>query len=135
MVRLRGKPPGADAASTEWTTRLPSAAMQPTFASASADHRMAVTVATFAERLRGSPYGAGTSHADLHATALEARRPGQPEDEAVVELTRRPAELVGEPPCREVSLISGGVKRVVLADEDGSPAASSPAAERSLADR
>lgn len=98
-VRLRGKPPGADAASTEWTYHLPGAAMQPSFAEASADHRMAVTVATFAELLRHSPHVVGIGYEDIRASAAAAERPGHPEDGQIVELATLASRAAGEAPC------------------------------------
>jgi Ca-activated chloride channel family protein len=92
-VRLRAKPPGADAPATERTFTLPQGAVQPSFDEASPDHRMAVATATFAERLRNSPYVAGVGLDRIAALTAEAARPGHPGDAEVLELVRRAREL------------------------------------------
>ncbi|MCB9683716.1 MAG: von Willebrand factor type A domain-containing protein [Alphaproteobacteria bacterium] len=119
-VRLRGKPPGADTASTEWSYAMPTAAMQPSFEEASRDHRMAVTTALFAERLRHSPYVMGTSFDRIAGLADDAARPGHPEDRQLSELIHRAATLSGSR-CREVTLLMTGVRRPIWVDENGVP--------------
>jgi Ca-activated chloride channel family protein len=53
-VHLRYKPPGAEAASKEIAVALPVFAIQPSFAGASSDLRLAFGMAEFAEKLRGA---------------------------------------------------------------------------------
>jgi Ca-activated chloride channel family protein len=92
-VRMRAKPPGADAAATERTYTLPRVAVQPSFAAASPDHRMAVAMAAFAERLRASPHVEGVSYERIAGLVADAVRPGHDEDQEVLELVRRAAAL------------------------------------------
>ncbi|MCA9488862.1 MAG: von Willebrand factor type A domain-containing protein [Myxococcales bacterium] len=118
-VRLRGKPPGADTASTEWTYHMPAGAMQPSFEQSSRDHRMALTTALFAERLRHSPYVMGTSYDRIARLADAAARPGHPEDQQLSELIHRAAKLSGPSSCREVVMKVNGEQRVMWVDENG----------------
>ncbi|MEZ4236287.1 MAG: von Willebrand factor type A domain-containing protein [Myxococcota bacterium] len=92
-VRLRSEPPGAQGEATERAYEVPRAAVQPSFAAASPDHRMAVAVALFAERLRASPHAEGWSYAALADLVAGAMRPGHPEDAEVLELVRRAGAL------------------------------------------
>jgi len=54
-VRLRAKPPGRDRKASEWETVFPAGLVADSFEDTSDDFRLAVSVAMFAEMLRGSP--------------------------------------------------------------------------------
>ena len=95
-VRLRAKPPGADAASEEWVTDLPARLVRDELASASRDTRVAVGAAAFAELLRGSPHALEQSYADVWSLVHDAARPGVPEDQELLDLIARAGRLSGE---------------------------------------
>lgn len=97
-VSLRGKPPGEDAPSTEWSYRMPVAALQPSLAASSRDHRMAVGMAAFAEHLRRSPYGATVPVARIEDLVSGAVRPGHPEDGELLGLLAATGRLEGTGP-------------------------------------
>lgn len=94
-VRLRAKKPGADSAAKEWTTTLQSSAVRKDFASASKDFRIAYTAATFAELLRGSPYTAEITYAQLYELGSKANR-GKAEDQELLTLIKKAGALSGE---------------------------------------
>jgi len=64
-VRLRAKPPGKDRAAEEWNTAFPAAHVKHEVADASADFRLALGTAAFAEKLRGSPHVVELSYARI----------------------------------------------------------------------
>jgi Ca-activated chloride channel family protein len=88
-IRLRYKPPGPDAPSTEAAWSLGRDAIVPSFAASSADHRMAVIAGAFAEKLRHSPFAPTLSYAELAGMAAASARPGHPEDGEIRELIGR----------------------------------------------
>jgi Ca-activated chloride channel family protein len=88
-IRLRYKPPGPDAPSTEAAWSLGRDAIVPSFAASSADHRMAVIAGAFAEKLRHSPFAPTLSYAELAGMASASARPGHPEDGELRELIGR----------------------------------------------
>ncbi len=92
-VHLRAKPPGPDAPATERTFTLPAYALQPSVEASSADHRMAVAVAAFAERLRHSPYTVGIRLESIARLAEGAARPDHPADAEIVAMIRQAAAL------------------------------------------
>jgi Ca-activated chloride channel family protein len=94
-VSLRGKPPGEDAASTEWSYRMPVAALQPSVDVSSADHRMALGMAAFAEHLRKSPYAAEVSLSGVEGLLQGAVRPGHDEDRELLGLVATARRLEG----------------------------------------
>jgi Ca-activated chloride channel family protein len=95
-VSLRGKPPGEDAASTEWTYRMPVGAMAPSVVESSRDHRMALGVAAFAEHLRRSPYAEAVPLTRVEGILQGAVREGHPEDREVVLMVQAARRLAGE---------------------------------------
>jgi len=54
-VRLRARPPGRDRKASEWETSFPGGLVEDSFEDTSDAFRLAVSVAMFAEMLRGSP--------------------------------------------------------------------------------
>jgi Ca-activated chloride channel family protein len=95
-VRLRNKTPGADSAAVEWTSRFPSELLHPEFSDARDDFRIAYGAATFAELLRGSPYGAEVTYSELYELVAEAHRSGSQEDTELLELIATAGGLSGE---------------------------------------
>ena len=95
-VRLRNKTPGPDSPAVEWTTIFPSELLYTGFDSSRADFRIAYGSATFAELLRGSPYGAEVSYSDLYDLVARAQRRGNAEDAELLELIARAGDLSGE---------------------------------------
>ncbi len=95
-VRLRNKKPGPDSPAVEWSTPFPAELLHGTFASSRADFRIAYGSATFAELLRGSPYGAEVTYSQLYDLVAEAQRRGNTEDEELLELIATAGELSGE---------------------------------------
>ncbi|MCB9762320.1 MAG: von Willebrand factor type A domain-containing protein [Alphaproteobacteria bacterium] len=94
-VRLRAKRPGPDSAAREWATVLHTDALGETFASASKDFRVAVASATFAELLRGSPYTAEVTYAQLYDLTRKASR-GTAEDAELLDLIKTAGVMSGE---------------------------------------
>jgi len=92
-VRLRNKAPGADSAAIEWETRFPAHLILDEFASASPDFRLAFGAASFAELLRGSPYTAEISYAELLAILTHR---SQPLDTELMSLIATAGRLSGE---------------------------------------
>ena len=95
-VRLRAKPPGKDAAASEWFTSLTRSSLRDEFAGTSRDYRLATGAAGFADKLRGSQYMEEVGYRQVAAVVRDALRPGHAEDGELLELVERAAELVGE---------------------------------------
>ena len=95
-VRLRAKPPGPDAPAAEWSTVFEREAVRGSFASTSADFRIAAGAGGFAEKLRGSRYMAEVSYREIAALVRDALRPQYDEDGELLELIGQAADLVGE---------------------------------------
>ena len=95
VVRLRNKTPGADSSAVEWETRLPASLMHDEFADASRNLRQAFGAASFAELLRGSPYTAEITYADL-LSFLSVDRRGDPVDDEMMSLIMIAGQLSGE---------------------------------------
>jgi Ca-activated chloride channel homolog len=95
-VRLRAKPPGPDAPAAEWSTVFSSDALGASFASASADFRIAAGAAGFAEKLRHSRYMDEVSYRQIAAIVRSALRGHHEEDGELLELIGEAADLVGE---------------------------------------
>ena len=95
-VRLRAKPPGADAAAEEWLTTFPPRLLRDELDDASADLRLALGAATFAELLRGSPHVEEVTYAQVWSLVRGARRPGEAEDAELLSLIERAGRLTGE---------------------------------------
>jgi len=95
-VRVRNKAPGPDAPAVERAFSLDAKALKPGFDETSAHTRVAVAAAAFAEVLRGSPHLSEFSLSQVEAIAKAAQRPEYPEDQELVSLIRRAAELKGE---------------------------------------
>ncbi len=95
-VRLRNKRPGADSAAVEWSTPFPGELLHSGFSSARDDFRLAYGAATFAELLRGSPYGAEVSYSELYDLVSDASRRGNSEDQELLGLIAIAGDLSGE---------------------------------------
>ena len=95
-VRLRAKPPGPDAPAAEWSTSFGREALRGSFASTSADFRIAAGAGGFAEKLRGSRYLDEVSYAQIAAIVRDALRPDYDEDGELLELIGQAGDLVGE---------------------------------------
>ncbi len=95
-VRVRNKAPGPDAPAVERAYRLDSDSFRSTFREGSADTRIAVASATFAEILRGSSYVSELSLGEVASMARDARRVEYEQDAELVRLIERAAELRGE---------------------------------------
>jgi Ca-activated chloride channel family protein len=123
-VRLRAKPPGAEAAASERSFVLPRGALQPSFAQSSRDHRMAVAMAAFAERLRGSPFVAGVGYSEIAAIARGAARPDDRGDNELLELVTRAQKLSGpdaDPRCKAHHVTIDGEQTTLWLDDLGHP--------------
>lgn len=93
-ARVRHKPPhDKHAAASEVSTAMPVRAVHPSIDSASYGFRLAVSVATFAELLRGSPSVEGVDYAAVAKLADGARRGDDPEAKELVKLIRTAGEL------------------------------------------
>jgi hypothetical protein len=95
-VRIRAKPPGAEAPAAEWATAFPRSALDASFAEASADLRLAAGAAGFAEKLRGSRFLEETRYRDVAAIVRGALRSAHSEDGELLELVQQAADLAGE---------------------------------------
>ncbi len=95
-VRLRAKPPGPDAPAAEWSTSFAREALATSFASTSADFRIAAAAAGFAEKLRGSQYLDEVSYREIAALVRGALRLQHDEDGELLELIGQAADLMGE---------------------------------------
>jgi Ca-activated chloride channel family protein len=92
-VRLRYKPPGPDAPSTERAFVMQSSDLHALPSQASADQQVAIAAAAFAERLRGSPYAPPLSYAWLAETVERAHRTDRRDDASIAEMMRAAAKL------------------------------------------
>ncbi len=95
-VRLRNKQPGADSPAVEWSTPFPSELLHSGYATAGSDLRLAYGAATFAELLRGSPYGAEVTYSQLYELVADASRRGHAEDAELLALIATAGQLSGE---------------------------------------
>jgi len=93
-VRLRAKAPGPDSAAKEYTWSVPMSERSD-FDEAGRDARAAWAVATFAEKLRGSPFAQEISYSQLHRYATAASDDSDDFRE-LLELIGRAAALSGE---------------------------------------
>ncbi|MCB9677120.1 MAG: VWA domain-containing protein [Alphaproteobacteria bacterium] len=94
-VRMRAKKPGPDSAAKEYTWAVPVSAIVSDFGEASRDARSAWAVATFAEKLRGSPYAEEITYSQIHRYASQASDDSEDHRE-LLELIARAAQLSGE---------------------------------------
>ena len=92
-VRLRYEAPGADKAATEKSYPFADRALKERTDLASRDTRIAFASATFAEILRGSPQAAEISMDELLRFAAQAARPGQKDDQELLAMMQRAAQL------------------------------------------
>jgi Ca-activated chloride channel family protein len=95
-VRLRAKPPGADAAAEEWFTAYPAADVRDELAETSASFRLALGAATFAEKLRGSHYVEEVTYSRIAGLVAGARREGVAAEAELESLIRQAGGLSGE---------------------------------------
>ncbi|MCK6503627.1 VWA domain-containing protein [Myxococcota bacterium] len=96
-VHLRAKAPGPDRPAEEYHTTFAPGFLRAELADASADLRIALGAATFAELLRGSPFVEEVTYAQVHRLVAAARRPGEPEDAELLTLIEAAARLTGPP--------------------------------------
>jgi Ca-activated chloride channel family protein len=94
-VRLRAKQPGPDSPAREWTTTFDGELLQDDWSDASADLRIAMAAASFAELLRNSPYAAELHFNDVYELAQAANR-GTDEDAELMGMIAQAARLSGE---------------------------------------
>jgi Ca-activated chloride channel family protein len=94
-VRLRAKNPGPDRPAKEYTWAVPVGEIHGVFADASRDSRSAWAVATFAEKLRGSPHAAEIAYTDIYRYAAGATD-GSDDHRELLQLIDRAAQLSGE---------------------------------------
>ncbi|MEZ4322691.1 MAG: von Willebrand factor type A domain-containing protein [Myxococcota bacterium] len=94
-VRMRAKKPGPDSAAKEYTWSVPVSAIVADFGEASRDSRSAWAVATFAEKLRGSPFAEEISYKQIYRYASEASDDSDDHRE-LLELIAKAAQLSGE---------------------------------------
>lgn len=92
-VRLRAKRPGPDGPAGEWFTHFPARLVTPELPDTSQDFRVALSAATFAEKLRGSPHVEEVSWDSLVALLAQARRPDEPEDDELLQLVHTASRL------------------------------------------
>ncbi|MFT5586769.1 MAG: Ca-activated chloride channel family protein [Cognaticolwellia sp.] len=95
-VRLRAKKPGPDSVAKEWATTFSPAHMHSEIGDASADLRLAVAVASFAELLRGSPYAAELRYSDVLKLAQGATLRGVAEHTELLSMIEKAALLAGD---------------------------------------
>ncbi|MFT5682560.1 MAG: Ca-activated chloride channel family protein [Myxococcota bacterium] len=95
-VRLRAKPPGADAAAEEWFTAYPAGDVRDEMAETTDGFRLALGAATFAEKLRGSHYVAELSYEQIAALVGGAKRDGVAIEDELENLVRQAGTLAGE---------------------------------------
>ncbi len=95
-VRLRNKTPGADSAAVEWTTTFPAELLHGDFEASRDDFKRAYGTATFAELLRGSPYGAEVTYSELYDLVQQASRRDHKEDHELLSLIATAGQLSGE---------------------------------------
>lgn len=87
-VSLRAKPPGPDAAASEWKSPVPTSVVRPSMEAGSANTRIAVAAAGLAERLRDSPHVKSRSTAELAAAVHQAVRKDVREDVELAAMAR-----------------------------------------------
>jgi len=85
-VRVRYKPPGADVAAKEATYPLRQSIRKAEWAEASADYRLSLGAATFAEVLRESPHVNEIRLSDVESMVAGAVRQGVEEDQELLDL-------------------------------------------------
>jgi len=90
-VRLRAKKPGPDSPAKEWTTVFSERELHGEVADSSESFRMALAAASFAEKLRQSPYAEELAWSEIIALAESASQSG--EDAELVGLIRTAAGL------------------------------------------
>jgi len=95
-VHVRNKAPGPDAPATERSYPVTGEVFVDSFARASANTRMAVAAAGFAEILRNSPHMNEVNLSQVLDIAKRAKRAEYREDAELVQLITRAAELKGE---------------------------------------
>jgi Ca-activated chloride channel family protein len=93
VLKLRSKAPGPEAPSVEQKWRFGRAALRSSLSETTADFRVALAAATFAERLRGSEYAPGFGYDDISALLAGAKRPEYAEDAELAELVATAARL------------------------------------------
>ena len=91
-LRMRAKPPGPDAPAKEYSWSVPVDALGGEFEEAGPDTRMAWTVATFAEKLRGSPYASEVSWGQIAQMARDANQ-GTEDHTELIDLIDRASQL------------------------------------------
>ena len=92
-VRMRWESPGADKAASERAYGFDASALAETPRLASKDTRIAYAAATFAEVLRGSPHASELDMDQLIAFTQAAARPGEKDDQELIELMRQADRL------------------------------------------
>jgi len=92
-VRVRNKAPGPEAPAVERDFALQRSVIRGSVGETSAQFRVALASATFAEVLRGSPFVGEVSLQQVGALAAEAQRAEYPADAELVWLIRRAAGL------------------------------------------
>ena len=97
-VAVRNKAPGPDAPAVERSYPLFASALRPAIEQTSRAFRIALSAASFADRLRGGSEARaqGPSYAEIAALARAAARPEYPEDAELVSLIERARRLSGE---------------------------------------
>ncbi len=95
-VRLRAKKPGRDRAAEEWRTHFPARLLAPDLADTSKGFRVALSAATFAEKLRRSRHVDEVSYTQIARLLNTARRAAEEEDDELLALVHRAGLLAGE---------------------------------------
>jgi len=95
-VRLRAKPPGADAAAEEWFTTYPAADVHDELASTTDSFRLALGAGTFAEKLRGSHFVEEITYRQLAALVEGASQDDVAIEAELVSLINQAGSLSGE---------------------------------------
>ena len=95
-VRIRNKAPGPESPAVERTYVMPQRSLQSDFDESSADFRIAISAAGFAELLRQSPHIHEMTYTNFAYIARNAARPEYAEDLELVRLLTRAAQLSGE---------------------------------------
>ena len=91
-VRVRAKKPGPESPAKEWTTTLSERDVRAELADTSDSFRLAVAAASFAEKLRRSPYAEELSWEQIRELAASASR-GTGEDAELIGLIVQAAAL------------------------------------------
>ena len=95
-VRLRAKPPGADAAAEEWYTAYPVADVHHELASTTDSFRLALGAGTFAEKLRGSHFVEEVTYRQIAALVADASRDDVAIEAELISLINQAGSLSGE---------------------------------------